>query len=719
MKQHLSFSPLVNSTSIVVISFLLLFLEMILIRWVGSEIRIFAYLGNMVLIACFLGIGLGCMRSHEPNQPLHSLYFLFILIAAVNFPGLGDANPLKKITLMVSLLDDVLIWEKGLLASNQIFVRFGIFALGIAMILMIFTLIAAIFVPMGRMLGSLMQNHSNPIKAYSLNLIGSLLGTWAFALLSFFNTSPPLWFGCFLVLMIFFIPSGGKKKLVGIGLSLAMMIFLSIPQSQNEKEFWSPYQKLNLKKLKDENPKINRGFLLLVNNAQYQLILNLSKKFISQHLDYFKPEEAELGPYDLPYQFAESKKNMLVVGAGTGNDCASALRNGVESVDCVEIDPLIIKLGRELHPESPYADPRAHVVIDDARSFFEKTQKKYDIIRFGLLDSHTLTSSYHNIRLDHFVYTLESFKRAKALLSDHGVLILVFAAEEKWLAERLYGLLTEVFKREPLAFKVASPYGKYGWGGSCFITGNIDAVKQFEKIEPYKRNYLLKNQLFYKPGYQPLTTDNWPYLYLKNARIPSLHLWVSVVLVLSLFWLKKKVSGSSARLDKKFFFLGSGFLLLEVQTITKAGLLWGSTWIVTAAVVTQILVWAILSNLYFEKFRVHRLNLVFVLLVLSLAAVMLTPLQVFLGLPFSLRLLATSLFLTVPVFFAGLIFIHFFDETEDRGNALGSNLLGALVGGISENLAFLFGFKFLLIPTLLFYFFAYYFRESTQISNQS
>ena len=42
------------------VSVLGLFLELLMIRWVSSEVRIFAYFKNFVLIACFLGFGLGC-----------------------------------------------------------------------------------------------------------------------------------------------------------------------------------------------------------------------------------------------------------------------------------------------------------------------------------------------------------------------------------------------------------------------------------------------------------------------------------------------------------------------------------------------------------------------------------------------------------------------------------------------------------------------------------
>src|SRR5258706_15361848 len=36
------------------------YLELLLVCWISSEIRIFAYFKNFVLIACFFGVGIGC-----------------------------------------------------------------------------------------------------------------------------------------------------------------------------------------------------------------------------------------------------------------------------------------------------------------------------------------------------------------------------------------------------------------------------------------------------------------------------------------------------------------------------------------------------------------------------------------------------------------------------------------------------------------------------------
>ena len=56
-----------NQTAMLfVVSVLGLFLELMLIRWISTEIRIFAYLQNTVLVVCFLGLGMGCWTCRQP-----------------------------------------------------------------------------------------------------------------------------------------------------------------------------------------------------------------------------------------------------------------------------------------------------------------------------------------------------------------------------------------------------------------------------------------------------------------------------------------------------------------------------------------------------------------------------------------------------------------------------------------------------------------------------
>ena len=61
--------------------------------------------------------------------------------------------------------------------------------------------------------------------------------------------------------------------------------------------------------------------------------------------------------------------------------------------------------------------PRVTVVNDDARHFLRTTTKKYDLVVFALIDSLTLQSSFSGVRLESYMFTEESFREVRDHLS--------------------------------------------------------------------------------------------------------------------------------------------------------------------------------------------------------------------------------------------------------------------------------------------------------------
>jgi hypothetical protein len=62
--------PANRTLAIFLISILGLFLEMLFIRWISTEVRIFAYMQNTVLVVCFMGLGFGlafCDTHYQKN----------------------------------------------------------------------------------------------------------------------------------------------------------------------------------------------------------------------------------------------------------------------------------------------------------------------------------------------------------------------------------------------------------------------------------------------------------------------------------------------------------------------------------------------------------------------------------------------------------------------------------------------------------------------------
>jgi len=694
-----------NSTwAIFLISVLGLFLEMMLIRWIGTEIRIFAYLQNTVLVVCFLGLGLGCFTCRQPinlRQMLLPLLLLTLLLAIpLTRKGLGSTSE------MLSVLGDLVIWHYTISSSlGQTLLYVG---LGLGLTFLLMCLLLDIFVPLGRLLGRLMDDHPHTIWAYSVNVAGSLMGTWLLVLLSVFYQPPLTWMVVLAGLTFFFLNKSGRAGKVNLALLVALvaLAWFAGKQPGSLDVIWSPYQKLVLRQ---PNSGEVGQYTVTVNNAGYQAMIDLHDGTTGPDPVLYPPEMRGLSQYDIPLLLHPHPQTYLIVGAGSGNDAAAGLRHGVRSITAVEIDPAIIALGRQHHPERPYASPVVQLVNDDARSFFATCKERYDVISFGLLDSHTATAMT-NARLDHYVYTRESIAHAKSLLRPGGVMVLSFEAQKPFIADRMAHVLREVFGEEPLAFRI--PFSGYGWGGVMFIAGDLETV----------RSRIAQNQglaaMIEKWGQAsplPLTyttkvvTDDWPYVYLQKPAIPLLYFLLAGLMLL-LLWRSYRLwqaAGLVARWSRShwhFFFLGAAFLLLEVQNISKASVVLGNTWEVNAVIVSGVLAMILLANLVAWRFPHLPLAAVYTALMGTCLALYFVDLSRFAFLPYASKALIVGGLTTLPMLFSGIVFIRSFAVVVGKDEALGANLVGALVGALLQSVTFVTGIKSLLLIVAGFYF---------------
>src|SRR5262249_17405183 len=143
-------------------------------------------------------------------------------------------------------------------------------------------------------------------------------------------------------------------------------------------------------------------------------------------------------------------RDVLIIGAGSGNDVAAALGQGAAHVDAVEIDRALYELGASDHPDRPYADDRVTVHIDDGRSFLHGTSQRYYLVVYAVVDSLVLQSGYSSVRLESFLFTREAFDDIRAHLKPGGVFAAYNSYRQGWLVGRLTGMLTDAFGRLPL-----------------------------------------------------------------------------------------------------------------------------------------------------------------------------------------------------------------------------------------------------------------------------
>jgi len=466
---------------------------------------------------------------------------------------------------------------------------------------------------------------------------------------------------------------------------------------RNNSTYWSPYQKLTLIPRLQSGELI--GYTLNTNDSWYQQIYNLSPEFVSTHPQMFRNDPVEWNPYNFPYHFYAQPPSVLILGSGMGNDVAAALRNGAARVTAVEIDPLILKLGKQLHFEKPYSSPRVRVVQDDARSYVQNSKDRFDLIVFSLLDSHTTSSHFTNIRIDNYVYTLEALEASKTLLQPDGIFVVKFGADAPWISGRLNQLLTRVFGRPPLRAGLNS--SESSTGGLFFVIGSEKRIAQ--SLSDTQFASFIRQHSDVKISAARPTTDDWPYFYQRAPGLPLSTIVISVSLML-LCWALLRDTGIAMRsLRWHFFFLGAGFLLLEAQIISKMALLFGTTWVVNSIVIAGLLTLILAAN-FLVKFKPDfPVGIAYAGIFLTLMASYWIPLQTFFFSSLWIKILTATVVLCSPVLFAGIVFIRSFAREGFRGEALGSNLFGAMVGGIMESASLWTGIRFLLVIAALLY----------------
>lgn len=656
-----------------------LFLELMVIRLHSSYFQLFAYFKNISLLSCFLGLGIGYATSgrRSPDTPL--VLPLFVLQATFLYllrhtpVGLFLQNPIAEAFTMGSGV------ATGIVRVAMVH----------AFLLMVFAFNSICFISVGNLAGRLMARRDN-LSAYGWNLLGSLAGILLFSLLSYLWTPPAVWMLVAGLGLIWLMRREAVACVLSAGSLLLLGVVLSLPFNVDEYDVYSPYQILTLVLSRDQPPMIEAS------NTYYQRIMDLRESPVGSAFHTWA------NYYRLPYAFRPSAPDVLVVGSGTGNDVAGALRSGAGRVDAVEIDPAIIEFGRRLHPESPYQALNVRVFADDARAFIRRTDRRYDVVVYGLLDSHTLLSGLSGgLRLDSYVYTVEGLRSARQLLKPDGVLCLTFAILGPQLGRKLYLMLEDAFAgQSPVVYRIGRT------GAYAFVAGR----GFLESAQALPADFVDVTSTFAdKTMAADKSTDDWPFFYMPVRTYPWTYVVVVVaVLLASVFYIWRFFPASGGTFSGTCCLLGAGFMLVETKGITELALLFGSTWIVTGIVVASILIMAFLANWFVITRGTVPSAATYGLLLLSLG---LGFAWTFVDLgrlsPWVAALIGPAV-LTLPLFFSGIAFSAELKKTFPVGAALSSNLLGAIVGGLVEYNSMYFGFRSLYVFAFALYSFAFY-----------
>lgn len=646
-----------------------LILELAFIRQIPAEVRAISYFTNLILMAAFFGLGLGCIlqKSRDLSWTLPAgvlLVFSFVLV----FRGI----------VVYAGAETVHYWllyapEPGPALQSPLLLA----------AILAFLASAFPFIGLGQALARAMDLHPR-LVAYGWDIAGSLVGTVVFASTAFLGVPPWVWPPVLLVLWaVWFAPSIPSKIFV----ALSGLPFLAFAQSPLPSA-WSPYYFV-------QHRVEPGGIRVFVNSSPHQFGIDFTSPEQEQRALKEEMSAKWGGPYDF-YREAHggrSPAKVLVLGAGTGNDVHVALSNGAEEVVAVEIDPVILEIGRTKNRTNPYGDPRVRAIVDDARHFLRTSDERFDLIVFGTLDSQALLSGHANLRLENYVYTAESLAEAKELLNPDGMVVVYYSVLRPWLWGRIYATVREAFGDRMRMFFSDSQFlfntMIVGSKGSAGPRAPPEQVAEYADARP--------------------STDDWPFVYLERRTLSGLYLGILGTigaLIACVFVLLRRIHPVTG-LHANFLFLGIGFTLMEASAIVRMALLFGSTWLVSTIVFAAVLATIFLANWSVLREAAPSLRISWAGLAVFIAVNFFFPLQILLGWSPAARVAAAAVLIGAPVYFASVCFSRLFAREPVTGYPLGVNLVGAMAGGLLEYASMVVGMRAVWLIALGVYFAAW------------
>ncbi|WP_370865576.1 spermidine synthase [Nocardioides agariphilus] len=626
-------------------SALMLFLELALIRWLGSNIVHLSYFSNFVLLGSFLGIGVGFLVSRRSWSliPLAPALLALLVLGVRLFPVSLDRTGSEVIYFTSLTATGPPAW---------------------LVLPLVFAVVALVIAGPAEIVGRCFADLS-PLTAYRWDLVGSLAGISLFTVLSFMWAPPVVWGVIVAVAFLLLVPH--LKRVLAIAAGVVLVGTLLV-ESTAAGTSWSPYYKITTRDVVPGNPDFVD---IAVNGVPHQLMAPAQWK-----LDQGEQQ------YSTPYLRIKdnSLDEVLIVGAGSGSDVAITLSKGATHVDAVDIDPRIMQIGVERNPDRAYQSPRVTRHVNDGRAFLQSTDKKYDLILFALPDSLTLVSGASQIRLESFLFTDRAIEEAREHLEPDGSFAMYNYYRETWLIDRLAGTAASVFGHTPCVDTFA--------GAQAVVTVARDPDHQ-------------QCETAYQPSGQVVApaTDDRPFLYFKGDRFPSMYLW-AIAAMLFVSALALRLLGGSFRSMRPYadlFFMGAAFLLLETKNVATFALLFGTTWLVNALVFAGVLVVVLAAVETTRRVRTPSLPVVFAGIAGALALAYVIQPDWLLGLPFVPRLAVAVLLAFLPIYLANIAFAKRFSESGDSQAAFAVNILGAIVGGCLEYSALLTGYANLLL----------------------
>ena len=411
-----------------------------------------AFAGNEMVLGVVLGLwlllmGLGAWLGHSSDKLRHQLTALALIQMLVAM------LPLAQVFLLRAL-------------RNVVFIRGA--AVGIAetvgasfVLLLPYCLVAGYALTLACGILARQQGPAGIGRAYVADSIGSIIGgaLFSFVLVRSFDHIAILAYPALLNLLLAGLLGSGvqglKSKvqsskfaslllpasalLLGLGLIATILLFdlddlstrLQYPRQHIVARANSPYGKL----------------IVTESYGQFDFLENgipITSTRDDQHVE-------ETVHYAMA-QRPEARRVLLVSG-GVSGTAREILKYGVPAVDYVELDPLILVLGRRYVPAN-LADGRIRVINTDGRLFVKQTPEKYDVV---IIDVPAPATA----QLNRF-YTVEFLAEVKRVLARDGVVGFALGQYENYVSPELARMLSSACLSAKQSFRnvLAIPGGR-------------------------------------------------------------------------------------------------------------------------------------------------------------------------------------------------------------------------------------------------------------------
>jgi hypothetical protein len=274
----------------------------------------------------------------------------------------------------------------------------------------------------------------------------------------------------------------------------------------------------------------------------------------------------------------------------------------------------------------------------------------------------------------------------------------------EYIDVRLMGLLAFAFEQVPLVHtKNHKLFNRIYMAGPAFEHRHGEARRErFKKLNVDK-------------AWIAPSTDDWPFLYLKSRGVSTFYLQVMFsILVCAILgvYAASRAGGSNMFTKKGFdaelFLFGMAFLLIETRSVTSMNLIWGATWLTSAVVFASILLMVLMATIITQTMQPSYRKAMIGLVLVTLAA-FLTPTELLVGRGVVVKFILSAILTGGPIYFASICFAVRFKSRESADKAFGWNILGAVVGGLTEFFSMATGLKSLLLVALVAYLLAYSF----------